>query len=224
MRFWRSISLLVLALGMLALPAVAADQKAPEKKPKGSSIPNRRAWMFGFSAGAGRTRFVGSTKTLVAELRSETPTEYPLALVLRRPDWVGTRIEASKATQYRLGYAISPRMAVGFERAQWFKDFGKYSWKFNTSLISTTFYPRAGHLFVRGGAGISATSEKIPGLGRYFLQYSDRGFGIEGALGYEWDAFGHLSIAPEVSLRSMTFSSEVRAQMAAATLAMNWWF
>jgi hypothetical protein len=201
--------------------APVAAPKAPRLKH--DPVPMRRAWMFGLNLGYGATRFVGTWQTLIGEQRTDTPTENPV-LVTGHPDWVGTDLESSSTFQYRIGYAISPSLMLGFERAQWFKDFGDYSWRFSTSTLSATWYPGHSHLFVRGGAGFSAMVEKIPQTAPVFIQFSDRGFGIEGAVGYEYDFWKRLSVAPEISLRHMQYGDQVRAQMAVASLGLNWWF
>lgn len=225
MRFWRSIVLLALALGLLALPAAAQEKAAaakPAAAPKGST-PQRSAWMFGFNYGNGGTRFVSMGQSMVGELRSDTPAEYP-QLITAVPDWIGTDIESSPVSQFRIGYAISPTLAIGFERVGWQKDFGDYSWNFNTSTLSATCYPYAGHLFFRAGAGISAMAEKIPQTAPLFIQFADRGVSLEGAIGWERDLYKRVSIAPEISLRSMNYGRQVRAQIGAASLGFNWWF
>jgi len=243
MRFWRSLGLAALAVVSLTLPARAQDSAAvakPKSAPS-SAAPERRAWMFGFHSGYGGTRFVGSDRTVIAELRSDTGVEYP-PLVSGRPDWSGTDIESGATIQFRLGYAINPNWAVGFERSAWTKDFEVYSWDFALSTMTATWYPGAGPLYVRGGAGICTLAEKVPsffpesGVGittlaagvvyddPFFVQYEDHGFGIEMALGYERRVYKRVAIAPEISIRSMTFAGGIRSQIGAASLGLNWWF
>ncbi|MEO5617642.1 MAG: hypothetical protein ABIS67_07705 [Candidatus Eisenbacteria bacterium] len=251
MRIWRSIGLAALALATLTPTAFAQDSTAtvtvPDtvivKKPSApkSSIPERRAWMIGFNTGYGATRFVGADRTVTAELRSDTGVEYP-PLVTGRPDWSNTDIESAPTVQFRLGYAINPNWAVSFERSAWSKDFQAYKWDFALSMLSATYYPGAGHFFVRGGAGITTLSEKVPSFfprssvgittlaagvvydTPFFVQYDDHGFGIDLAAGYERRLLQRVSIVPEISLHSMTYSGGIRSQIAAASLGLNWWF
>ena len=236
MRFWRSIGLAALALATLTLPARAQDSTAAGMKPAAkSSVPERRAWMFGFSSGYGGTRFVGSDRTVIAELRSNTGVEYP-PLLTGQPDWSKTDIESAPTFQLRMGYAINPKWTVGFERSGWAKDFTTYKWNFALSMLTATYYPGAGSFFVRGGAGITTLSEKVPAGGLttlagglsfaepFFVQYNDHGFGIDMAAGYERRLLQRISIVPEVSVRSMTYAEGIRTQIAAASLGLNWWF
>ena len=111
MRFWRSIGLLVLALGILAVPAHAAKEPAKPAKAGTGSTPQRRAWMFGITPGYGGTRFVGTWRTIVGEFRSDSPAEYP-TLVTGHPDWIGTGIESgSRRTSTESGASCrSPTM------------------------------------------------------------------------------------------------------------------
>jgi len=243
MRFWRSLGLAALAVVFLTLPARAQDSSAVAKPGggSGSGAPERRAWMFGFHYGYGATRFVGSDRTVIAELRSDTGTEYP-PLVTGRPDWSGTDFETGPALQFRVGYAINPKWSVGFERSQWTKDFEVYKWTFALSTMTATWYPGAGPLYMRGGVGICTLAEKVPsffpesGVGitslaagvvyddPFFVQYEDHGFGLEGALGYERRVYKRVAIAPEISFRSMTYAGGIRSQIGAASLGLNWWF
>lgn len=246
MRFWRSIGLAALALVSLTLPARAQDSTAAAKpdsaaakvaKTPGSSLPERRAWMMGLGYGYGATRFVGSDRTVIAELRSDTGLEYP-PLVVGRPDWNGTDIESATATQFRFGYAINPRWMIGFERSGWTKDFEAYKWNFSLSMMSATHFVGGGGFFLRGGAGITTLSEKVVASDNvtatlaanvnfaapFFVQYEDHGFALEGAIGWERRLYQRISIAPEISIRSMTYGTGIRTQIGAGAIGFNWWF
>lgn len=238
MRFWRS--LLLPASLLAALTATSFAQTAPPvdkpvtvpvakpakadapKKPK-TSVPERRAWMFGVCSGYGGTRFVGTWVPVVAALRSDTPVETP-PLETVHHHWKDTKFESAPVLQFRLGYALNPRLTVGFEQLNWFKDFDAYTWRFSSSTVSATYRPGAGHLFFRGGAGISGLAEKVPTVDPLFLEASDRGVSLEGAVGYERVLFGRLAIAPEISARQMNFGHELRSQIVAGTVGFNWWF
>ena len=246
MRFWRSIGLAALALASLTLPARAQDSTAaakpdsvvakPAAKPA-SSVPERRAWMMGMGYGQGGTRFVGSDRTVIAELRSDTGVEYP-PLVVGRPDWSKTDIESAPAVQFRFGYAINPHWMVSFERSGWTKDFDAYKWNFALSMMSATYFVGEGGFFLRGGAGITSLSEKVSASddvtatltanvdfsAPFFVQYEDHGFALEMAAGWERRLFQRISIAPEISIRSMTYGNGIRAQIGAGALGFNWWF
>ncbi len=254
MRFWRSI--LLPATLLAALTATAFAQTAPPvdkpvpvpvakptktaapKKPR-TSLPTRRAWMFGFNSGYGATRFVGTWVPVIGELRSDTPVETP-PLVDGHHFWDGTRFKSAPVVQYRVGYMLNPRLMIGFEQLQWSKTFEGLTipvrvqnasliattseWRFRSSLVSATWHPGAGHLFFRGGAGISAMAEKIPTVDPFFIEAADRGVSLEGAVGWERLIFGRLAIAPEVSARQMNFGHSLRSQIVAGSLGLNWWF
>ena len=254
MRFWRSI--LLPACLLAALTATSFAQTAPPvdkpvpvpvakpakaaapKKPK-SSLPERRAWMFGINSGYGATRFVGTWVPVIGELRSDTPVETP-PLLFGHHNWDGTRFKSAPVFQYRVGYRINPRIMIGFEQLQWSKTFEGLAigvglptgtviatsneWRFSSSTVSATWNPGAGHLFVRGGAGISALAEKIPTVDPFFIEAADRGVSLEGAVGYERLLWGRLAIAPEISARQMNFGHEIRSQILAGSLGFNWWF
>lgn len=253
MRFWRSIGLAAFVVASLTQPARAQDSTAAARpdsaaakaapvvaRPaatRGSSVPARRAWMMGFGYGYGGTRFVGSSQDVIAELRSDTGTEYP-PLVSGRPDWSGTDIESAPAVQFRFGYAINPHWMVGFERSGWTKDFTAYKWNFALSMMTATYFVGEGGFFVRGGGGISTLSEKVVAsenvtatlaananfAAPFFVQYEDHGFALEMAAGWERRLYQRISIAPEVSIRSMLYGDGIRAQIGAGALGFNWWF
>lgn len=244
MRLWRSIGLLALAIGLTAMPALAADKKKEKGKEKSpaehtSSAPARRAWMFGVNGGMAGARFVGTSRSVLYELRSDTPVEFP-PLFASRPDWEATSSEAAVAVQYRLSYALNPSLAIGLERSSWSKDVGDNTWSFGMSSLSATMYPRAGHLFFRGGAGLASLKGKGNttlenqyravlrtvdiNLPPFFFQYEDAGFGLEAAAGYEWRVYKRVSLAPELSVRYMSFANGVFTEIGGATLGLNWWF
>ena len=255
MRLWRSLLLPATLFVALAVPALAqtppVDKPVPvpvakptaaamPKKPK-TSKPERRAWMFGFNAGYGGTRFVGNWVPVIGELRTDTPVETP-PLLVGHHTWDGTKFQSAAVVQYRLGYMINPRVMIGFERLQWSKTFEGLTirvlvpsqnlavvghtdtWHFSSSTVSATWYPGAAHLFFRGGAGLSSLTEKIPVIDPQFIDASDRGVSLEGAVGWERVVFDRVSIAPEVSVRQMNFGHAIRSQIAAGSLALNWWF
>ena len=254
MRFWRS--LLLPASLLAALSATSSAQTAPPvdkpvavpvakpangaqpKKPR-TSLPERRAWMFGISSGYGATRFVGTWVPVIGELRSDTPIETP-PLVVGHHTWDGTRFKSAAVLQFRLGYMVNPRVMIGFEQLQWSKTFEGLTipvatptgtivattdeWRFSSSVVSATWHPGAGHLFLRGGAGISGMGEKIPTVDPFFIEAADRGVSLEGAVGWERVLFGRLAIAPEVSARQMNFGHNIRSQIVAGSVGFNWWF
>ena len=254
MRFWRSILLPACLLAALTatssaqtappvdkpvpVPAAKPTKAATPRKPK-TSLPDRRAWMFGLNSGYGATRFVGTWVPVVGELRSDTPIETP-PLVVGHHSWDGTRFKSAPVLQYRVGYRINPRVMIGFEQLQWSKTFEGLTipvavqnnvvvattseWRFSSSVVSATWYPGAGHLFMRGGAGISAMAEKVPTVDPFFIEAADRGVSLEGALGWERVLFGRLAIAPEISARAMNFGHSIRSQIVAGSLGFNWWF
>jgi len=241
MRFWRSV---VLPAWMLVVwiapagaqtkpvvdkpvtvpaPTVPGARKAPKEKKPRSSKPDRRAWMFGVNGGIGDTRFVGTWVPVIGELRTNTAVENPPLIVMNH-HWTKTNFESSPIVQFRFGYALNSRVMVGYERLQWFKDFGAFSWHFNTSTVAMTWYPGAGHLFVRGGAGVSSLAEKDPNVEPLFIEAADRGVSLEGAVGWERVFFGHVAVAPELSIRQMNYGQNIRAQIASVSLGLNWWF
>lgn len=199
-------------------------EKVAKAKTPARTVPERRAWMFGANYGYAGTRFVNADNVaMIAELRTDTPAEFP-PLVPIEVESRTNKIEPSASVQFRLGYMVSPKLMIGFERLTWFKDYSDNSWRFSTSTISATWYPAAGHFFMRGGAGLSGMVIKAPVVDPLFLQIASRGVSLEGALGYERRLLGRVTIAPEVSLRSMNFGQNIRAQIGAASLGFNWWF
>ena len=234
MRFWRSIVLPALAAALLIAPASAEAAPAEAEKvanvagaakpstPR-SSVPTRRAWVFGFNSGYAGARFVGTWVPVIGELRTDTPQEYPL-LLEGEHSWKKTDIESAPSFQFRVGYAVNPRLMISFERTNWYKKFKNNSWRFSASTFSATAYPGGGHLFVRGGAGISALTEKIPIEAPFFIDASDRGVSLEGAAGYEYRLWKRVALNPEISIRQMSYGHSLRSQIGAAAMGLNWWF
>lgn len=243
MRFWRSIVLAALVIGALAQSAPAADAPQPAgtkenaPKAKSGSMPERRAWMFGIGYGVSGARFIGKSRIVSYELRSDTPTENPTALFFAHPDWDGSDFETAGNLNLRLAYAISPRLSFGFERKSWSKDIGDNSWHFELSSMAATVYPSAGHVFFRGGAGIARTEAigntaverslaqvGVRVVSPFFLQHTDAGFGLEAATGVEYRFWRRISVAPELSIRYLTFGDGIFTEMAGATVGLNLWF
>ena len=95
--------------------------------------------MFGVSPGYAGTRFVGTWVPVVAELRSDTPIETPPLQTVHH-NWKGTGFESAPSLQFRVGYALNPRLTIGFEQLNWFKDFDTYTWRFSSTTVSTTSF------------------------------------------------------------------------------------
>ncbi len=241
MRFWRSVVLqawmLVVAITpagaqtkpvvdkpvTVAAPALPGAAKAPKTKKPRTSRTTRRAWMFGVNLGYAATRFVGTWVPVTAERRTDTPVENPPLLTVNH-HWTKTNFESSSAVQFRVGYALHPRLMVSLERLQWFKDFSQYSWHFSTSTLAATYYPGGGYYFVRAGAGLSGLAEKDPLTRPLFIEAADRGVSLEAAVGLERVLFGRVSITPEISVRQMNFGQNIRSQIVGGSVGLNWWF
>jgi hypothetical protein len=245
MRFWRSLGLLALALGILALPAHAADSKqqepakpppvvltpeaakpaapavaAPAGKPAKpstattahSSTPERRAWMVGFDYGLGSGSFNGTGLAAFSGLGPE--------------GFSASTREWGKVVQFRFGYALRPSAAVTFSRTNWSKTLNGDDWKIGLSAMNYTWYPEGGQFYVRGGFGVGDASDKDiidQSTGQHILHIDD-GFGMVGAVGYEWTVYKRMSLAPQAEAAYISLDEKVFADMFNFTVAVNWWF
>jgi uncharacterized protein with beta-barrel porin domain len=236
MRLWRFIVPLVLAFGVLAMPALAAKKKAakapkpapvarvaksaakpdslkaPAARPKHSSLASRRAWMIGFGYGYGSAAFAGTGHEAFSTL---DPTGFSTS----------TR-EFAPLLQFRLGYAIRPSLAVSLERNSWSKTINGDTWTLGVTTVSYTWYPKAGRFFLRGGLGVGDAVDKevLNSTTGANIKHQDDGFGAVGEIGYEWQFLKRISICPEIGASYMSLDNKVFADYGSASLALSWWF
>ncbi len=235
MRLWRSVVPLALALGLLATPALAAKKaaKAPKPaaaakpaasaakpdslkaravKPKHSSLADRRAWMIGFAYGIGSASFHGTGREAFAALG---PTGFSTS-----------SREMAPVTEFRLGYALRPSLAVSVERDTWSKIINGDTWTFGITAVSYTWYPHARHFYLRGGLGVGDALNKdvTDSTTGANIKHQDDGFGAIGEIGYEWQFLKRVSICPQISVQYMSLDNRVFEDNGTASLALSWWF
>ncbi len=229
MRFWRSIGLLALALGVLALPARAADSKSDGKAPKTAAdslkaakaaaprgprnwLPDRRAWSAGITVGAGSAAFQGEGRQ---------------AFFGVGPDGFSTSDrEMGTIVGFRLGYSIRPGLGLGFQRRSWTKTINGDDWSFGLSTMNLTWYPRGRHFYLRGGVGVGDATDKdvLDQLTGRNIRYTDDGFGALLVAGCEWRIYKRLAMSPQIEASYLSLDRKVSANIGAASMAVDWWF
>jgi len=246
MRFWRSIGMLALATCLFTRPtkaspietgspvlsatvvlATAADSakaKQPAKpdsvkavaaakpKEKLSRIPNRRSWMFGFSYGFGSANFIGEG--------------YDAFFALPPTGFSDKSREGGPLTQFRFGYAIQPKVMVGFERTDWSKKINGDQWKLGATTATVTWYPSAGGWYLRGGFGVADAHDKhfIDPVNNVNVKYSDDGFAFLGGAGYEYRIVKHWTLALQADYLYGALGPNTAFNYPLGSLGLNYWF
>lgn len=249
MRFWRSLGMLALAMIVLggsaraqgqppapstppapaapppatgtgappattpaptATPAPKPNAKAPRSSQ--SRIPTRRSWMMGFSYGYGSANFIGAGKD---------------AFVALPPDGFSDQSrESAPLVQFRFAYAISHKVAVGFERIDWSKKINGDQWKLSATTAMGTWFPTAGGWYLRGGWGVASAHDKHFPVedSNANIQYSDDGFAFVGGAGYEYRLWKRWSLALQADYVYGALGENTAFNYPLGSLGLNWWF
>ena len=148
------------------------------------------------------------------------------------------------AGNFRLGYAISPKLVIGYESSAWLREeevsgFGSDLTSTTTLMVNAvalTWFPAEGGFFLRGGLGIGTYREKLES-GNLSLEFDDHGVGVSMALGYEFRLTRTFALGPQLDLAYVnigeveatdfegdTVTADVTFNYVNLTLLLNWYF
>lgn len=208
---------------LLLIALIALTTAAPTARAQGWDHA-RDGWMLGLSLGGGGAE-------------AEFDAEGDLAATSDRTGGV--------AVGFRAGYALRPDIVLGFEGNGWGRTesavvpfFGNVdvTTTLTVAVVSCTWYPGTGGFFVRGGLGGGTLSQEIDS-GGVSVTYDASGFGVHGALGYEWRVTRTFAIGPQLDLAWMNIgeidvqnangnitTADVKFNYVTLSLLANWYF
>jgi hypothetical protein len=146
---------------------------------------------------------------------------------------------------FRVGYAVRPDLVLGFEGNGWGRSDSEtlpfvgdvdVTTTLTVAAVSCTWYPGAGGFFVRGGLGGGTLGQEIE-AGGLTIEYDETGFGLHGAVGYEWRVTRTFAIGPQLDLAWMNIgeidvqddagnlvTADVTFNYAIVSVLANWYF
>jgi hypothetical protein len=135
---------------------------------------------------------------------------------------------------FRIGYAVAPNWTVGLESSSWLKredagGMGELTLIYNVSAFGATYFPGNHGAFVKGGIGFATASFEdigyLPGLGDSKFEIDQSGFGLLGAVGYEWRLTEKFAIGPEIEIVYLSVGDPFNdANYISATFMMDWYW
>jgi hypothetical protein len=145
--------------------------------------------------------------------------------------------EPGPTSNLRLGYAAHPRTVVGLEVAQWTAKPDTIRWTFTAVTPTVTWYSKGrgdntNQMFLRLGAGwghaeggVAYKTGAVPlVVGRDSIitnRVKDDGFGLLGAIGYEWRFGRSYGLAPQLDVAFVNLARGDNALWGAASLQIN---
>ncbi len=193
----RSVLVAILVLTLMSAVCMVAPVSAGEPH-------NRTGFFIGFGAGAGTAGWENGSD--------------------RSGGYVGN---------FRIGYAVAPEVTIGLESSSWMKresvETIDLTLLYNVSTFGATYYPRNTGVFLKGGIGFASASFEsvisIPNIGTAKGEIDDSGFGLIGAVGYEWRLTPKFALGPEVEFVYLNVGGEFgAANYVSGTLMLNWYW
>ena len=202
-----------------ALAAAALLMAAPETARAGDHPHDRNGFLLGFNLGGGSAEVEWETED--ATLSSDR--------------------ESGGAGNLRLGYAVSPAVALGLEVAGWSRTYDVVGPLGGSSEVTVTFgivggaatwYPGRGGFFVRGAVGAGRIEVDVES-GDVTVTADETGIGLLAATGYEWRLSRVFALGAELDLGHVNAgevegaagdSGDLTANFANLTAALNFYF
>ena len=131
------------------------------------------------------------------------------------------------AGNLRLGGAIKNNLLLGAESSAWAKDENGTNVSLSTVALAVTYYPVADQgFFLRGGMGLASSSVEIEESNGFKLSKDETGFGLVGAMGYEWRLTGKFALGPQVEFVYLNIGGDLvdTANFFDVTLGFNWYW
>lgn len=104
---------------------------------------------------------------------------------------------------FRLGYPLNEKVTLALESSAWSKSEDGATVTFGATTVGVAFFPSEG-LVLRGGLGLG-TSRFSADLGPYTISSTESGFGLNGAVGYEFRLARTFALGPQADFGYTTF-------------------
>jgi len=155
-------------------------------------------------------------------------------------DWTdsatgGNPSENSGILNFRIGAAVRDNLILGLEGTSWAKRWevqsssgtglGEFTVTFVLTTFGVTFFPGNNGFYVKGGVGVAAAVSEIKSDGNT-TNTTDRGYGLLGALGYEWRLTQKFALAPQVEVAYLGIDGDIFQDVAIVngSVQMNWYW
>lgn len=136
--------------------------------------------------------------------------------------------EGGLAGNFRLGWGVTPHLALGVESNGWSKSESGTTVSFAVSALTATYYPNpAQGFYLRAGVGGSSQSLRVDQGGGFFGEATETGFGFTGGAGYEMRLGRTWSLGPalDYGYSSVDVSGgSLSANYVNFSAAFNWYF
>jgi len=134
-----------------------------------------------------------------------------------------TNREGGAAGNFRVGYAFQNQFAVGLEGAAWTKNENDQTVTFSFGGPAFTFYPGSQGFYLRGGIGVGTAKWEAQDGGVTY-SVSDNGFGVLGAMGYEFRLARKFALGPQVDFNYAKVNDDLSVNYWNFTLGGSWYF
>jgi len=109
--------------------------------------------------------------------------------------------EEGGTANFRLGWAVSPRVTLGLEAATFARTeevLGEeVTFIFSAATFGVTVYPTDSGFYLHGGGGFGGTDIEVDVAG-VKVSYEESGFSLLGAIGYEWRLTPKFALGPKM--------------------------
>ena len=131
--------------------------------------------------------------------------------------------EGGAAGNLRVGYAVQNQFAVGLEGNGWTKEVDNETWTFSFGGPSFTYYPGSQGFYLRGAIGAGTVKYEAESGGVTFSA-KDSGFGVLGAVGYEFRLARKFALGPQVDFSYAKVNDDLSVNYWNFTVGGNWYF
>lgn len=130
------------------------------------------------------------------------------------------------AADFRLGGAIKEDLLLGAESSGWAKDKDGTTVTLSAIALAATYYPGNQGFFLRGGMGLATSSVEIELTNGFTQSKNETGFGLLGAMGYEWRLTKKFALGPQVEFVYLNIGGDLvdTANFFDVTLGFNWYW
>lgn len=122
---------------------------------------------------------------------------------------------------FRLGYPLNERVSLALEGNAWTKSENDVTVTFGTTTVGVAFFPSEG-LVLRGGVGFGSTTVSTS-FGSTTVSSTETGFGMHGAIGYDFRVARTFALGPQVDVGYSTFDGG-SSNWFGLGLNFNWYF
>jgi hypothetical protein len=138
--------------------------------------------------------------------------------------------ESGGVFDFRVGRTITPKVLLSGEFDTWQRSEGSLDFWFFNFAACATFYPGnpdagSGGFYLRGGIGYGSV-DVDENLGNSTLTFSEEGFGLLAAAGYEFRLTRRFALGAGTGINYLSISGDVfdTAQFVPIVADLNWYF